>query len=97
MKTASQIYITERSNEMEPVLDELAEVNVHLRRLSQLSRSILVKLENHSQSSSPFELLELETKHQSIHANMARTVEDIHHIDLQLSDLLRKCRAGATA
>jgi len=82
------------SREMEPVLDALAEINVQLRQIVQASKTVIIKLETHTRSASAFEEVELETKNQSILANMIRTGEAIGQMNFEISELLRKGRAS---
>ena len=76
------------SNELESVLNALAEINVQLRHILQISKMVIVDLEMRSRVADAFEEMELESRKQSIGANMSRMEAAIGNMNLEISALL---------
>lgn len=86
-------FATDRSNhkhsgELEPVLSALAEINVQLRHILQISKTAIQGLEMRGQVADPFEEIELEWRKQSILVNMSRMDAAIGNLDQEISALL---------
>jgi len=78
------------SNEMDPVLDALARINVQLRLVLQLSKTVIWELETRPRTADAIEEFELKSKNESILANMTRTEEAIGTMHQEISALLRR-------
>jgi len=94
MNFPTYIGSTAHSSELEPILDALAQINVELRHILQISTTVVLNLEMRGRIADTFEKTELESKSQSILLNMARTEEAIGNINREISTLLGR---GATA
>ena len=95
-------FATDRSNhkhsgEMGPVLSALAEINVQLRHILQISKSAIQGLEMRGQVADPFEEIELESRKQSILVNMSRMDAALGNLDQEISALLGNGRHGMSS
>jgi len=98
MNMPTDTYVARSRRDLDPILDALAEINVQLRQVLQISRNVIWELESRS-TGEIINTDELESKNESILANMARTEEAILNMNREISALLRgkertKCGPG---